>query len=183
MTTNMRLCGTGPFPQIIRATTSDVPSIQRLHRALCVEERDNGYSANQDVDGAASPEGTRYVEGRVGGDGLALVARSNEAVVGYLLAGFRTFQGEKAAGVESMFVPMEFRRRGIGSALMSAFLDWFRASDAPLASIAVAPGNVAAATLYRKAGFADCMLIDEGRTLILTIRQSGGEGCEKSSRR
>ena len=112
------------FLQIIRATSSDVPSIQRLHRALCVEERDNGYSANQDVDGAASPEGTRYVEGRVGGDGLALVARSNEAVVGYLLAGFRTIQGESAAGVESMFVPMEFRRRGIGSALMSAFLDW-----------------------------------------------------------
>ena len=169
-----------PFPQILRATSSDVPSIQRLHRALCVEERDNGYSANQDVDGAASPEGTRYVEGRVGGDGLALIARSNEAVVGYLLAGFRTIQGESAAGVESMFVPMEFRRRWIGSALMSAFLDWFRTSGVPLASIAVAPGNVAAATLYRKAGFADYLLIEEGRTLILTMRQSGDEGRKKS---
>src|ERR1017187_10992558 len=96
-----------PFPQIIRATTSDVPSIQRLNRGLCMEERDNGYSVNKDVDGAASPEGTRYVEGRVGGDGLALVARSNEAVVGYLLAGFRTFQGGESGGVGSMFVAME----------------------------------------------------------------------------
>lgn len=162
------------------ATSADLPALQELHRALCIAERASGYDANADASFAASPSGCAYLTARINGDGLALIARDDDAAAGFLLAGVRSGLREAASGLDSMFVTPAFRRRGVGTALLARFLAWHRASGLPSASLAVAPANHAAIALYQKAGFRGATLIMERES---TARDSNAEASPASSAR
>ncbi|MGD0768228.1 MAG: GNAT family N-acetyltransferase [Tepidisphaeraceae bacterium] len=160
--------------RIARANDADAPAIRRLHRALCLEERQAGYADHCDDNWIESTEGALYLNRRLAGDGLALIAKVRTQTAGYLLAGFRQSDDKQAAGLESLYVVSDFRRQGVAFAMVKEFLQWFCESDAAHASVAVAAGNGAAAALYRKAGFSEQRAIEQGRTLILTRRRNMG---------
>jgi len=52
-----------------------------------------------------------------------------------------------------MMVDAEVRRRGVGTALLSAALEWAREHDAHKVALQVWPDNAAAIALYEKHGF------------------------------
>lgn len=145
------------------AVPSDLRALQELHRALCEEERASGWGGDADPDFGGSPTGRAYLEARIGGDGLALVAGDDDVTAGFLLAGVRSGPREASAGLESMFVVPAYRRRGVGTALLARFLAWHRSTGLPFASLAVAPENHAAIALYRSSGFRGTTLVMEHR--------------------
>jgi ribosomal protein S18 acetylase RimI-like enzyme len=68
-----------------------------------------------------------------------------------------------------MAVLPEWRGRGVGSALLSAAIEWSRQRGLHKLSLSVFPQNKAALALYRKFGF-----VEEGRR-IKQYRRSSGE--------
>lgn len=71
-------------------------------------------------------------------------------------------------GEIGMAVAKEWRGRGVGSALMSAAVDWAREQELHKLSLGVFPHNDAAIALYRKFGF-----VEEGRRIKQFRRESG----------
>jgi RimJ/RimL family protein N-acetyltransferase len=71
-------------------------------------------------------------------------------------------------GIGMLVVPA-WRSRGVGSALLTAAIDWARMRGLHKLSLDVFPGNVVAIALYRKFGF-----VEEG-CRIKHIRRSSGE--------
>lgn len=72
-------------------------------------------------------------------------------------------------GEIGMMVAAGWRRRGVGSALVGAAIDWARARGLHKLSLGVFPGNLAAVALYRKFGF-----VDEGLR-VEHVRRASGE--------
>ena len=71
-------------------------------------------------------------------------------------------------GEIAMAVAREWRGRGVGSALMTAEIEWARERGLHKLSLSVWPHNAAAIALYRKYGF-----VEEGRRVKQMRRQSG----------
>lgn len=125
------------------------------------QERD-GIAAEPPVDRA---ERRRMLLERLDDDAAALlVAWLDDRMAGTLGAELRN-------GIVSfgMLVARDFRGRGIGTALVSALLDWAATTDAHKVRLEVWPHNTAALALYRGAGF-----VEEGR-LRRHYRRSNGE--------
>jgi putative acetyltransferase len=72
-------------------------------------------------------------------------------------------------GAIGMLVVREWRGRGVGSALLTAAVDWARMHGLHKLSLDVFPGNAAAIGLYRKFGF-----VEEGCRLK-HVRRANGE--------
>ncbi|HEV8104200.1 MAG TPA: GNAT family N-acetyltransferase [Gaiellaceae bacterium] len=71
-------------------------------------------------------------------------------------------------GEIGMAVAREWRGRGVGSALLTAAIEWSRGQGLHKLSLQVFPHNVAAIALYRKFGF-----VEEGHRIKQIRRQSG----------
>lgn len=72
-------------------------------------------------------------------------------------------------GELGMAIARDARGRGVGSALLSAAIDWARDQGLHKLSLGVFPHNTAAIALYRKFGF-----VEEGRR-VKQYRRSNGE--------
>lgn len=110
-------------------------------------------------------ERRRMLSERLDSDNAALlVARLDGRLAATLAADLRI-------GIVSfgMCVARDLRGRGIGTALVTALLDWARTTSAHKVTLEVWPHNAAALALYRGAGFAE-----EGR-LRRHYRRSSGE--------
>jgi ribosomal protein S18 acetylase RimI-like enzyme len=68
-----------------------------------------------------------------------------------------------------MMVARDWRRRGVGSALVAAAIEWSRENRLHKLTLSVFPHNEAAIALYRKFGF-----VEEGLR-VKQIRRSNGE--------
>jgi RimJ/RimL family protein N-acetyltransferase len=71
-------------------------------------------------------------------------------------------------GELGMTVAREWRGRGVGSALLTAAIEWAREQGLHKLSLSVFPHNAAGLALYRKAGF-----VEEGRRVKHYRRASG----------
>jgi GNAT superfamily N-acetyltransferase len=150
--------------EVRETALTDVSAIQNLHHALCHFEYENGFDPDIDLEGSYSTRFTDYLTSRISEPtGVALVATSQGVVVGYLLGSVNDGVKGKRAKLESMFVLPEYRKKGIGRGLVSAFLHWMQGVEALAATVAVAPRNHSAVTLYRKLGFLDHTLVLEAR--------------------
>jgi RimJ/RimL family protein N-acetyltransferase len=72
-------------------------------------------------------------------------------------------------GEIAMMVAADWRRRGVGTALLEAAIDWARARGLHKLTLSVFPHNEAAIALYRKCGF-----VEEGRH-VKHLRRANGE--------
>lgn len=86
------------------------------------------------------------------GDGF-LVAEQDGKVVGYVV-GYRSAENE--GHIFSIGVKEEYRRRGIGTALIHAICDLFVVNGLKYARLEVRNSNIGAQKLYRSIGFVPC---------------------------
>ncbi len=96
-----------------------------------------------------------YAELQGGNRDLMLIAKPSQSVIGSApIAGY--IVARETAGelhINNVAVRAEYRRRGIGSALLNRVLDEARRRKANAAFLEVRSTNLAAQTLYEKSGF------------------------------
>jgi len=86
--------------------------------------------------------------------GAAWIARSGADVIGHVVLVLRHSMefGGVAGVIDDLFVRPQFRRQGVGAALLSALFDECRKLHVAAVHVEVDPGNIAATTLYRAFG-------------------------------
>jgi GNAT superfamily N-acetyltransferase len=82
---------------------------------------------------------------------VVFVAVQGGAWVGMIGGSLR--EGEPAAGVWGMWVAPDVRRRGVGSRLLDAVMEWARGRGAVRLELSVSDRAAEAATLYAARGF------------------------------
>ncbi len=139
--------GTGGSKYVVRpAARGDVLPLLDLLEAVASEGRWIGTEAPVDRV-ARRRQISETVEG--GERAARFVADAGGALVGNLWIDLRTY----GVGDLGMLVAQEWRRRGVGSALMEAGLAWTRAAGAHKLVLQAWPHNLGALALYRKFGF------------------------------
>ncbi len=96
----------------------------------------------------------RVRSGSNGSERAMFLAVADEEVVG-LAGGYRPGPAPDVVELVSMWTDPSVRRSGVGRRLVSAVLEWARASGAAEVQLWVTRGNTAAETLYRTMGFAE----------------------------
>jgi [ribosomal protein S18]-alanine N-acetyltransferase len=81
----------------------------------------------------------------------AVVGLRDSRLVGFAVASW--LHQETAAEVEGLVVDEEFRRQGLGSALIRACMEWAAKSRASNIRLEVRASNLAALALYQRHGF------------------------------
>jgi GNAT superfamily N-acetyltransferase len=86
--------------------------------------------------------------------GAVWIARRGTEPVGHVVLALRHSMefGGLAGVIDDLFVRTQFRRQGVGSALLSALFDACRKLHVAAVHVEVGPGNVAASTLYQAFG-------------------------------
>ncbi len=143
-------------PFEIRAARDDDRLPLAVLFAAVAEERD-GIATEPPVDVEARAAGWRL-------DGTFVAVAGAEVVGSLHIAG-----SVHGFGEIGMAVAREWRGRGVGSALLTAGIDWARERGLHKLSLGVFAHNAAAIALYRKFGF-----VDEGRR-VKQYRRSNGE--------
>ncbi len=121
--------------EIRQAKLYDVPAMARIER----ESFDSPWSADEITKDVASNDGSIYVA-------LALVG---EERAGY--ADMRIITGESQ--IYNIAIAPEFRRQGIGEALLAHMIEKSEELGLSLITLEVRSGNEAAMALYEKMGF------------------------------
>ncbi len=80
-----------------------------------------------------------------------MVADSGGKVAGFAVVSW--LRQEAAAEVEGLFVELNCRRQGVGSALIAACMAWAAKAGASTVRLEVRASNTAAHALYRRYGF------------------------------
>ena len=146
----------GDTPFEIRSAQDEDRFALAVLFAAVAEER-TGIGAEPPVD----------VEARAAGwtlDG-AVVAVASDDIVGWL----RVDQTPFGFGEIGMLVAQEWRRRGVGAALLTAGIEWARERGLHKLSLSVFAHNAAAIALYHKFHF-----VEEGRR-VKHFRRANGE--------
>ncbi len=139
-----------------RAVRTDVPRIKQLNQMLFENDRQYDETYNMDWPNE-NPD--YYLQRVVGSDGAAFAADAGGRLVGYCIGhleripSFRMIRTR--AELENIFVEEDFRSSGVGTALVSAFIEWARAHGADVASVTASAQNTRAVAFYRKSGFKD----------------------------
>jgi RimJ/RimL family protein N-acetyltransferase len=140
--------------QVRLARESDSLPLAHLFAAVA-EERD-GIATEPPVD-------VEQLAGNWRLDGT-IVAVSDDRIIGSLHVEASRF----GFGEIGMAVARDWRGRGVGSALLTAAVDWARERGLHKLSLGVFPHNAAAIALYQKFGF-----VEEGRRLKHYRRANG----------
>ncbi len=143
------------------AVEADVERMVELYALVADEGRWIGAEGPVDRDDVRQ----RWAHRLASGDGVHLVAVADGVVVGQVTAELAPY-GVASLG---MLVDRDWRRRGVGTALVQAAVEAARARGCHKVSLQVWPHNDAARALYRKLGFED-----EGR-LVRHYRRRNGE--------
>jgi RimJ/RimL family protein N-acetyltransferase len=148
-------CGVGEAIEVRPAAEADRRPLALLFAAVA-EERD-GIAAEPPVD----------VERRAASWDLdrTLVAVATGEIVGVIFV----LESSFGFGEIGMMVAADRRRRGVGTALVAAVIDWARARGLHKLTLSVFPHNIAAVALYRKFGF-----VEEG-LCVKHLRRANGD--------
>ncbi|MFB3880049.1 MAG: N-acetyltransferase family protein [Armatimonadota bacterium] len=112
--------------------------------------------------------------------GLFVAEDGDGAVVGYVLArvGIR-WLGVRRGGITSIAVGPAYRRRGFGTALMTAALEYLNRTGVDEADLEVNVSNRAAQSLYQAFGFVQSRLLPhyygpagDGVKMVLDLRRA-----------
>jgi GNAT superfamily N-acetyltransferase len=151
--------------KIRRAKAKDLKDVLRLNAELYKEERKR-YNSNWNVRWV-------YKEGRKAisrdlydKDGYIIVAQSRGKIIAFLRASaYRTdwmaWKSGKGAEVWDIFIEKKFRNKNIGTALLSAFLQWCKQKKVDYILTNVTTLNKDAIEFYTKFGFKNRQTIME----------------------
>jgi GNAT superfamily N-acetyltransferase len=145
-----------------RATRRDQPTVLAFHHALYVEFRDQIAApdiiplfAYKDMEATLKDD----VEGLLGARSAAVfLAQQGGRDVGYVSGHIEVDHRRvlcRRGVVEDWYVAAEARGRGVGSRLLTALLDWFRADGCEVAESGTWAFNENARKAHAKAGFTE----------------------------
>ena len=141
------------MPEVRPATVDDVPALIELLAAVAGEGRWLAAEPDFDREARAALVTETVRAGASGGDPYAVFVVADDAgqLIGDLNIGLRSY-GVAELG---MMVADGHRGQGIGSALLTAGIDWARARGAHKVGLEMWPDNTAARALYEKFGFVE----------------------------
>lgn len=85
--------------------------------------------------------------------GIVLVAQVKKKIAGYIVL---QMDDNNSGKIGLTGVDKKFRNKGVGAALISAALDWFKIKGAKRATVVTQGNNIPALRLYSKLGFLTC---------------------------
>lgn len=131
---------------IERAGQADIPALVELMSQFYAE---SSYALDREWAGASFAQLLRE-EARGG----VWIARRGTEPAGHVVLALRHSMefGGLAGVIDDLFVRQQFRRQGVGSALMSTLLDACRKLHVAAVHVEVGSGNVAASALYQAFG-------------------------------
>jgi ribosomal protein S18 acetylase RimI-like enzyme len=143
------------------ATHHDIPEIVAIWGELAQ------YHTSLDPSFAPSArwqdEYRQFIRALIGrDDALAVVAVSEEQIVGYavgrisMLPGF--FERRRRGYIHDVVTREPFRRRGIGTGLVDALLEWMRAGGVTTVELTVSTRNHDAVRFWSRRGFSAYMV-------------------------
>lgn len=153
-----------PELEIAELTLAEVDRVESLWKAMVIHHREvvDGAWPVRDEQGAWELRRAEYVDWLSSGDGTMLAAlpagEPDREPLGYAAllsspAGATWDLGERVGEIESLSVAPEARGRGVGTALLDAAREHFRAQGIEFWSVAVVEVNAGAAELYERTGF------------------------------
>jgi len=132
------------------ALPKDAASFLDMWREVVAERR---FVRSDSVRRSARYYRRRYFRRSWTAERVSLVAVSGGRVVGHLTADREEGSVTRHVASLGMAVARDWRRRGIGSALLNEAIRWARALGIEKLALSVYPGNEAALGLYRRFGF------------------------------
>jgi len=151
---------------IRKASIGDLETVQQLNKLLFKSDNphDGGFLNEQ---WPLEHEGRDYFKGKVLGEtGVCFIAGIEGKTVGYLVAKLdvaeQTYRPVKRTELENMLVLKEYRSKGIGKKLVSAFLKWSKEQGAKRTFVKAYSPNERAINFYEKLGFKPHVLELEG---------------------
>jgi ribosomal protein S18 acetylase RimI-like enzyme len=142
------------------AVKADLPQITKLWLEMMT------YHTRFDALFTVADDGVekmrQYVRDLMGSkDARVIVADEGGDLLGFAICMFRNYPPvlkKKSCGfISDMAVTAERRRAGLGSQLLEACLEWFRAKGMDRVELSVATGNVVGSNFWRKQGFIEYM--------------------------
>lgn len=149
--------------EIVELTLAEVDRVESLWKSMVSHHREvvDGAFPVRDEEDAWRRRRAEYVDWLSSGEGTMLAAvpkgEPDAAPLGYAVllpnpVGATWDFGGRVGEVESLAVAPEARGRGIGTALLDAARERFRAQGIEWWSVAVVEANEGAAELYERAG-------------------------------
>ena len=142
--------------KIRQATVGDLQAITKLNEELF--KVDSEWDRTLDFSWPTSTRGQEYFATRlVNEGGVAFVAEIDGEIVGYLCGSiedalsYRSF--ERLADLGDMFVLLQYRNAGIGSALVKSFKLWSKEQGVKRIRVEVTAQNSKALSFYSENGF------------------------------
>ena len=138
------------------ATLQDLPIIQHVNNLLFEYETENGFD-NYISNWALGEESAEYFSELIQNQ-FVIIAETEKEPVGYLAGSiyqdntYSYYEG-KTAELENMLVVEKYRKFGIGSKLVNAFLKWCKDNSARRVLVTATIGNETAISFYKKNGF------------------------------
>jgi GNAT superfamily N-acetyltransferase len=148
---------------IRRAGLTDLKTIQRLSYLLFKKEHVE-YDSTLDATWTFGKKGTKYFTD-VLKKGFAAIAEADGKTVGYIVGGklppysYRTTK--RTAELGNMFIVKGYRKKGIGTKLIRAFLEWCKKEGCKHIEIEAFAANKKGIKFYHKFGFKDYALLLE----------------------
>ena len=102
----------------------------------------------------------KYVREKIDSDdATVLVATDEEKAIGYSIVYISNhppvLKMERYGFIDSLTVRSEYRRKGVGTAILNKMYEWFDSRDITRIQLNVLPNNVAGNSFWRKKGFRD----------------------------
>ena len=150
---------------IKKATLKDLKSIQELNLKL-FEKEHKEYDKSLNLNWTFGTIGKKYYIDRISKDeGCVLIATVDNKIVGYLCGGLTTPKAYRipqiGAELENTMVLEEYRSKGIGKKLYSAFVKWCKTKKVNKISVKVAAQNILGIKFYKNNNFKEQSIVLE----------------------
>jgi ribosomal protein S18 acetylase RimI-like enzyme len=140
---------------IRRAKADDLPALQQLGTELI--RADRRFDSFFEEHWHETDEGRKYLLSSVRGrNHTCLVAEIHGKAVGYAIGGIlphESWRPIKGSELRNLVVAQQYRRRGIGDALIAAFKEWSYRKGAVRIRLNVLAANKEGIAFYKKKGF------------------------------
>ena len=142
--------------RIREAIQEDTRAIVELWKELMDFHKERDRHFTRSVDG--HERFAEFVSGRIASEtSCVLVAKQQNEIVGYCLATISKFppvyEHQEYGAIFDLAVTENYRKKGIGQALVEAALQWFSEQEIHRVEVRVATSNEISTAFWKKIGF------------------------------